>query len=698
MKRFVPFLMMAGLLVSAGCNKAKMRIDASQTEPVASVMNLRYDTTVHYLTDYFPTYEKADSITGNAFVSVVAYDSVENTFRCVRHANGLGTLRVWKGGEAREVVVYSEKVANERPLLYTLGCENDVVKLGCSQQPQQVVALWNNIVLDSALVTMGEGEISVELPQLDGVAKRSYLRVYAFGGDMLFSDILVPLEYGKPLLDVAQVSRHDKQSQVLYSLMIDRFNNGNTANDWKMNSPEVLDIVDYQGGDIKGITQKIEEGFFDSLGITTIWISPITQNPYDAWGQYDDPKTKFSGYHGYWPIYVTALERRFSTPEELREMLRVAHEHNMNVILDYVANHMHINSPTLQAHPDWVTDSITPDGRRNFELWDEFRLTTWFDRHIPSLDLERKEVYEPMTDSAMYWLENYDFDGFRHDACKHIPEVYWRTLTRKIRTEFPDRDLYQIGETYGNTELIGSYLKTGMLDAQFDFNIYHTAIDVLGREGRSMNELDKVIKESLAAYGAHHVMGNISGNHDKARFISLAGGALSFDEDHKYAGWHRTITVGDTAVAYKKLALLEAINLTIPGVPCIYQGDEYGEPGGNDPDNRRMMRFGGYNAQEEDHLAKVKTMTHLRRNSLPLQFGDYLPLYSDDDVLAFARVYMGDVVVVAFNKGMAERELTLELPATLDASQLKAHFGNSLQVNGNQLTVKLQALSFDIFE
>ena len=266
MKRFVPFLMMAGLLVSAGCNKAKMRIDASQTEPVASVMNLRYDTTVHYLTDYFPTYENADSIIGNAFVSVDAYDSVENTFRCVRHANGLGTLRVWKGGEAREVVVYSEKAAGERPLLYTLGCENNVVKLGYSQLPQQIVALWNNIVLDSALVTMGEGVISVELPQLDGVAKRSYLRVYAFGDDMLFSDILVPLENGKPLLNVAQVSRHDKQSQVLYSLMIDRFNNGNTANDWKMNNPEVLDIVDYQGGDIKGITQKIEDGFFDSLG------------------------------------------------------------------------------------------------------------------------------------------------------------------------------------------------------------------------------------------------------------------------------------------------------------------------------------------------------------------------------------------------------------------------------------------------
>ena len=175
----------------------------------------------------------------------------------------------------------------------------------------------------------------------------------------------------------------------------------------------------------------------------------------------------------------------------------------MNVVLDYVANHMHINSPTLQAHPDWHTDSILPDGRRNFELWDEARLTTWFDTHIPSLDLERPEVCEAMTDSALYWLENYALDGFRHDACKHIPEGYWRMLGQKIATRWPGRAIWMIGETYGSPELIGSYVKSGMLDAQFDFNVYFTAREALcGLKG--MDEVLNNELTSLRTYGAHH--------------------------------------------------------------------------------------------------------------------------------------------------------------------------------------------------
>ena len=203
------------------------------------------------------------------------------------------------------------------------------------------------------------------------------------------------------MVDVKDIRRKDFHSQILYSLMIDRFNNGTTDNDWKINSPEVLDKVDYQGGDILGITKKIEEGFFTDLGVTTIWISPITQNPYDAWGQNVDPDTKFSGYHGYWPIYSTVVDKRFGSDEELRQMLSTAHANEHNVILDYVANHLHINSPVLQKHPDWTTPLILPDGRENIALWDEQRLTTWFDKHIPTLDLEREEVCEPMTDSAL---------------------------------------------------------------------------------------------------------------------------------------------------------------------------------------------------------------------------------------------------------------------------------------------------------
>ncbi len=495
--------------------------------------------------------------------------------------------------------------------------------------------------------------------QLSALQGRSYLRVFAEDETYLYNDLLLPLENGQIVTDAAQLNRHDQQAQVLYSLMIDRFYNGNTANDWKMNSPEVLDIVDYQGGDLAGITKKISEGYFDHLGVNTIWISPITQNPWDAWGLYPFPNgnkydstktyTKFSGYHGYWPIYATKLDERFGTPDELRTLLDTAHAHEINIILDYVANHMHINSPTLQEHPDWHTDSILPDGRRNFELWDDARLTTWFDKHIPTLDLEREEVCEQMTDSALYWLANYDLDGYRHDACKHIPEGYWRMLGQKIAARWPGRPIWMIGETYGSPELIGSYVKSGMLNAQFDFNVYFTAREALcGLKG--MDQVMQNEMTSLSTYGAHHTMGNISGNHDQIRFASIAGGAIDIYSQGKEEGWTREVGIGDTAVAYKRALLMEVLNMTLPGVPCIYQGDEYGEVGGNDPDNRHMMRFDNLNEDEQKMRNEVAKLIQLRRHSMPLLYGDFIPLIDRPEEIVFQRIYLGQKVTVMINR------------------------------------------------
>jgi glycosidase len=277
--------------------------------------------------------------------------------------------------------------------------------------------------------------------------------------------------------------------------------------------------------------------------------------------------------------------------------------------------------------------------------------------HIPTLDLERPEVCSPMTDSALVWLEKFDFDGFRHDACKHIPLNYWRELTQKMKLRFPNRHIWMIGETYGNPELIGSYVKSGMLNAQFDFNIYHTAIDVLGKPNQSLATMNKTILESLAAYGSHHTMGNISGNHDKCRFISLAGGAVRWDENDKAAGWERHIGVtadGDKekeAHAYRMAMLLEMINFTIPGVPCVYQGDEYGESGANDPDNRHMMKFDGLNPEQQVFLSKVKQLAQLRRTNMALIYGEYIPVEVTDNTLHFQRVYLGNTadVIIALD-------------------------------------------------
>ena len=653
-------LILSALCLLVACSKPSPFKQVMTGDPIKPVTLLSADTNIDYA-DYIPTLidEQFDSVT---------FDSA--------------LLCFYQNGERISIPVISNR--EHKQSLFVSAADAETITIAFTEPANnlRLRMFWQNMLIsmEGTQITEDGEHYIIPLPKNIKKSGRSFLRIYADDSNYNYNDLLIPLQDMKPVADPALLTRHDQQSQVLYSLMVDRFCNGNRDNDWKINSEEVFDIVDYQGGDLAGITEKINAGFFDELGVNTIWISPITQNPWDAWGyypfdfmpdqsedelplfnnKYDRHRdhTRFSGYHGYWPTQVTRVDKRLGTDKELKQLLGTAHKHNINVILDYVANHVHINSAILQEHPDWVTDSLLPDGRRNFELWDEARLTTWFDKHIPTLDLEREDVYQPMTDSAIYWLSNFDLDGFRHDACKHIPECYWRTLTQKMKKQFPDRPLWMIGETYGSPELIGSYVKTGMLDAQFDFNVYFTAIHAIAEQEGDMRQVEQVIEESLAAYGAHHTMGNISGNHDQVRFISIAGGDVSFSEDGKQAGWTRNVTVGDTAIAYKKAMLLHVLNLTIPGVPCIYQGDEYGEPGGNDPDNRKMMRFAGLNNQETQMKEQVAELIKLRRNSMPLLYGEYLPVYADKDVLCFRRVYMGNEVFVAINK--SGKEITIE--------------------------------------
>ena len=665
MKKILYLFLIA--LVGASCHRANIAERVAISEPIMPI-RMTSDTMHVVLTDYVPAlYGDTNKWEGLHWmgaeqlecINLIGTARVPREMDIVNRDRTIHAISFYNDEDAFSIVVLPAKPV--RQSLVSLGYGNDKLRVGFVDtviNPTLMAIVQNTPLRHDSWELQEDGTWLLNLSDID-IKGRAWLRVFAEDSKYLYNDMLLPLQDGKIVTDVSQLNRHDQQAQVLYSILIDRFENGNKENDWKMNSPEVLDIVDYQGGDLAGVSKKISEGYFDKLGVNTLWISPITQNPWDAWGcypfkngnKYDSTKTytKFSGYHGYWPIYATELDSRFGTPQELRALLDTAHAHGINVILDYVANHMHINSPTLQQHPDWHTDSLLPDGRRNFELWDEARLTTWFDKHIPTLDLEREEVCEAMTDSALYWLANYDLDGFRHDACKHIPEGYWRMLGQKIATRWPGRPIWMIGETYGSPELIGSYVKSGMLNAQFDFNVYFTAREAIcGLKG--MDEVMRNELTSLSTYGAHHTMGNISGNHDQIRFASIAGGAIDIYCHGKEEGWTREIGIGDTAVAYDRALLLEVLNMTLPGVPCIYQGDEYGEVGGNDPDNRHMMRFESLNDDEEAMRNQVAELIHMRRNSMPLLFGDFIPLESTPDEISFQRVYLGKHVTVIINR------------------------------------------------
>ncbi len=589
----------------------------------------------------------------------------------------------------------------DRPHISTYGFLKDSIVLTYPDNLNKPLILWENQLLDEEWYKRRGDRLSFPVPAAANEVDRSHIRVFGSDGEQRTNDVLIPLANGTPVMEADQLSRKDKQTWSMYFMMVDRFVDADSSNNFPVQDSEILPIANYYGGDLAGVNQKIEEGYFQKLGMNTVWLSPIVQNPDGAYGLWDKGgvKTKFSGYHGYWPISSSKVDYRFGNDSVLNVLIDEAHGAEMNVILDYVANHVHEEHPVYQQHPDWATELYLPDGSLNTERWDEYRLTTWFDTFMPTLDLSRDDVTAAMTDSALYWFEEFPIDGFRHDATKHIPLNFWRELTRKLkyRVVVPeDRSIYQIGETYGNPDLIGSYISSGMLDAQFDFNLYDAAVSAFGKDDGSLNDLNRVFGQSLLGYGDHHLMGNISGNQDRTRFISYADGTVDFGEDPKLAGWTRDITRGDT-IGFNRLGLLQAFNFFAPGIPVIYYGDEYGMIGAGDPDNRRMMQFGDdLTEREQAMLDKVTAFANLRKNSMPLLYGDTEVLEVSDEHMVLLRNYFDQTVILVLNSSREAKEVTIEIPVQYNIEGLKANFDNVVSVESRAITVRLNPVSFEI--
>ncbi|MFN2430988.1 MAG: alpha-amylase family glycosyl hydrolase [Cryomorphaceae bacterium] len=587
------------------------------------------------------------------------------------------------------------------PEISTYGITEDSLVVFYPKSLGEPIVYFDNFQVDLAAMKRRGDRLSFAIPEFTEDLKRSFARVYGSEGNLRSNDLLIPLSNGKPIAYASELSRNDKHTWSMYFMMVDRFVNADTANDEMVNDPDILPPANYYGGDLKGVTAKIEDDYFGKLGMNTVWLSPITQNPLGSYGLWDKGgvKSKFSGYHGYWPISSSKVDHRFGIDSSLSELISEAHQGNMNVILDYVANHVHEEHPVYQQHPEWATELYLPDGSLNTEKWDEYRLTTWFDTFMPTLDLRKNEVVEAMTDSALFWFENYELDGFRHDATKHIPLKFWRSLTRKLKYEVAipeNRTIYQIGETYGNPDLIDSYIGSGLLDGQFDFNLYDAAVSAFAKSDGGLQNLKRVLEQSLSVYGNHHLMGNISGNQDRARFISYADGSVEFSEDPKLAGWTRRIEIRDT-IGYNRLLALHAFNFSIPGIPVIYYGDEIGLPGANDPDNRRMMRFGNdISEKEAETLATTRRISNLRNQKMALLYGDLKVLDVSDHSIAYLRNYFQESAIVIFNNSLVEQTIRLAIPNRYNLKELEANFGNSFNVKDDSLEITLPPVSFEI--
>ncbi len=582
------------------------------------------------------------------------------------------------------------------PVLLTDDFEKESIQLSFQNEVNEVFVFWQNYRLPTNFVKIKTGEICVKIPKEASETDRSFIRVWASNTYGVSNDVLIPLHKGEVLTQSSQIKRTDKHAQIMYFMLIDRFLNGDKSNDKPLNRPDVNPKVDFWGGDIAGLQNKINDGYFEKLGVNTLWISPLNQNPLEPYGYSKIANTKFSGYHGYWPISSSQVDFRFGTNGELKNLVNDAHKKNINILLDYVANHVHEAHPLYKQHPELATQLILPDGSLNVEKWDEYRLTTWFDTFMPSLDYSNPVVVNMMSDSALFWLKEFKIDGFRHDACKHVNEEFWRMLTLKMKRELKGKLPYQVGETYGSSKLIASYLTTGMLDGQFDFNVYDIANTTFaGSGGGDLTRVQDVFRSSLNIFGTHNLMGYISGNHDKPRFMAQASGDLIPGEDTKAAGWLREIGITDST-AYDKLLLFHAFNLTIPGVPVIFYGDEIGMTGANDPDCRKMMRFDGWNNRETKLWNNLAKLTHLRSQNPVLVYGDFINIETKPESWVYARKYFNKEAIVLINNSAKSSTFDIKLPETLKAENLKATFNNKFDVKTNNIRITLAAFSVEV--
>ena len=564
----------------------------------------------------------------------------------------------------------------------------------------KVVALLDNQKIKNSTLYVDNNFITVSLSSGDLKGNHTLrVAVNSIGKATDFQTIFIT--DGVPQNNESDFNWRDA---IIYCIMIDRFNDGDSTNDKPIVHDSLFAPANYQGGDLQGIIDKIEDGYFDSLGINTFWISPIVDNTNNAYREYPAPHRYYTGYHGYWPVSLEGVEEHFGDMNLAKNLVETAHKHGMKVLLDYVAHHVHIESPLWKNHRGWFGDLDLPDGRKNLRLWDEYRLTTWFEPYMPSFNyVKSKDALEVMTNNAVWWIRQTGADGFRHDAVKHVPNEFWRTLTRKLeeRIEQPEnRIIYQIGETFGGYDLISSYVNNGQLSAQFNFNLYDTAIPVFIKNDLSFELLDQQMQKTFSVYGVNHLMGNIMDSHDKIRFLAMADGDLDINDGNaSEAAWNNPPVV-DHPESYKKLQLYIAYMMTIPGIPVVYYGDEIGMTGASDPDNRRMMRFGNsVNEMENENLKIVSELINLRKKHSALRFGDFYTLEANENIYAYIRSDLNERVLVILNKSGEPVQTDFLLPSVYNISEVRNLLSDdNQQIIDDKITVEVPSTGFLLYQ
>ncbi len=447
---------------------------------------------------------------------------------------------------------------------------------------------------------------------------------------------------------------------VFYQIFPDRF-----ARSERVVKPNNLEPWDapptshgFKGGDLLGIAEHLD--YLQDLGISAIYLNPIFQS---------------ASNHRYHTHDYYRVDLLLGGDAALRELLDAAHARGIRVILDGVFNHAsrgffqfnHILECGPQSpYLDWFTIKGFPlhaydDEPPNYEAWINLHA-------LPKLNTANPQVREFIFGVAEYWIA-FGADGWRLDVPAEIDDDdFWREFRRRVKAINPEA--YIVGEIWTEAQ---RWLQGDQFDAVMNYIQTHAAVRFFG--ARTLAPLwlggtyppprpvdaagfARDIEKMLALYDWQITQAqlNLLSSHDMPRFLTLVKGDQS------------------------ALRMAMLFQMTMPGAPTVYYGDEIGLQGGYDPECRGAMPW---DERQWDMALRdyVRATIHLRHAHPALRRGTYRTALAEGELFAYERVYEGQRFAVTFNTAQTERQLRLSLAApaqeaTLTFGQGWAHIEN----------------------
>ncbi|MFD7440856.1 pullulanase-type alpha-1,6-glucosidase [Streptomyces sp. NPDC059909] len=561
----------------------------------------------------------------------------------------------------------------------------------------------------------------------------------------------------------AQPSRHDLTREQFYFVLPDRFANGDRANDRGGLTGSRLttgyDPTDkgfYQGGDLKGLTQRLD--YIKGLGTTAIWLAPIFKNqPVQGEG-----KDASAGYHGYWITDFTQVDPHFGTNADLERLIDRAHAKGMKVFFDVITNHTadvvdykersygYLSKgafPYLtkdgvpfddgdyadgsKPFPPTDRDSfprtpVVPEAKKNLKVPSWLNDPTMYHNRgdstfagessghgdfvgLDDLWTERPEVVEGMEKIYQRWVRDFDIDGFRIDTVKHVNTEFWTqwaTALDKYAAEQGRDDFFMFGEVYSaDPAITAPYVTQGRLDATLDFPFQDAARGFASQGGSAARLAQLFAQDYRYTTDKANAYESVSflGNHDMGRFGTF------LEQDNPKA---------DDAELIKRYRLANELMFLSRGNPVVYYGDEQGFTGpGGDKDARQTL-FASKTADylDDDQLGTDRThaddaydpqhplyrniaeLSALTKAHPTLRDGIQTERHTADGqgVYAYSRTDAKSKAeyVVAVNNATAPK--TVEIPTGSAAMAFRTLYGGSGTVTSGsdkKITVTVPALS-----